>query len=404
MQLKEILSTTLGNSPTVLSAQKRVESAQLDRQNASAVFLPSLDLNAIHGFQGNRPSTYPTPWSSSTTLTLTENLYDNGESLAKLKIAENNLKMAETQLKSVRGKTILNVAGLYFDYCSAILSLRFAERNQQQLEKQLGLARELFHQGVKTRKDYVSFQAQAQRGSIDVIASKNSVAKTLKALSEAMGLSTDDLEVEPTFKSKAHVKDLPASISNIFLLEQDLLTFKRENMDLQIGISRRRNLPQVNVAASAGYGSSTYLNSGRTWGDGETASWNALVTLNWNLWDWGQRSRSVDLTRLQQQIEEQDFRAQLLSAQKDLENFGVDLKNFSQSYELVKNLRKIEEDSYKFLENEYRLGRLGYLELMSGLTNLLDAQLRDNRIDFDLNRLWLRNKFYQGELDENVLN
>lgn len=403
MAFKEVLTTALNNSPAVVSAKKKFESTQLERKNAISVFLPSLDLVAVHGGQGNRPSTYAIPTASSTSLTLTENLYDNGQSITKLKIADYNLRVSETQLKGVRGKLLVTVSGLYFDYCVANNRLKFAEKNQQQLEKQLNLAREQFHQGVKTRKDFVSFQAQTQRGAIDLLYAKNNLAKTRKSLLEGMGLNAaTDQEVNPEFNLRLTIKDLPTEVAGISLREEDLLNLKREVSELQVKLSKRKNLPQLDLTASAGYGSSNYINSGSTWADGEKTNWSVLLTLNWNLIDFGQRSRNVALTRLQQDIEQQDLRISLLSAQKELENFEIDLKNFAKNYDLVKNLKKMEEDNFKLLEGEYRQGKVSYLELLTAMTNLLDAQYRDTQADFDLHRLWLKRKFYEGNLDENV--
>lgn len=398
-----MLNTALSNSPSLIVAKKKFESTQLERKNSIAAFLPSLDVVSTHGGQGNRPSTFATPTASSTEITLSENLYDNGQSIAKLKIADYNLKVAETQLRNVRGKLLVSVTGLYFDFCVATNRLKFAERNQQQLEKQLNLAREQFHQGVKTRKDFVNFQAQAQRGAIDLLNAKNILAKSRKILLEGMGLNpVSDLEISADFGLKLGIQDLPSEIAGVSLREEDLLNYKKEISDVEVQLTKRKNLPQLDLTASAGYGSSNYVNSGTTWADGEKSKWSVLLTLNWNLIDFGQRSRNVALTRLKQDIEEQDLKLSLLSAQKDLENFEIEIRNFSKNYELVKNLKKMEEDNFKLLEGEYRQGRVGYLELLTGMVNLLDAQQRDTQVDFDLHRLWVKKKYYEGNLDENV--
>lgn len=403
MVYREVLATALLNAPVVLTAQKRFEITQLERRNAISAFLPSLDVVAVHGGQGNRPSTFATPTASSTAVTLTENLYDNGESIAKLKIADYNLKFSETLLRQARGKLVVMVSGLYFDFCTASNRLKFAEKNQQQIEKQLNLAREQFQQGIKTRKDFVNLQAQAQRGAIDLLGAKSQLAKAKKTLLEGMGLAaSSEQEISAEFKLSLAIQDLSSNLRGVSLREEELLNLKREISDLQVQLTKRKNLPQLSLSAMAGYGSSNYVNSGSTWSDGEKTNWNVLLTLNWNLIDFGQRARNVVLTRLQHDIEEQDLRSSLLSAQKDLENFEVDLRSFAKSYELVKNLKKMEEDNYKLLESEYRQGRVGYLELVTSLINLLDAQQRDNQVDFDLHRLWLKKKFYEGNLDENV--
>ena len=63
----------------------------------------------------------------------------------------------------------------------------------------------------------------------------------------------------------------------------------------------------------------------------------------------------------------------------------------------------MEEDTFQLLERDYRAGQSTYLELTTGLANLLDAQARGQEADFKQAELYLKWKYYKGLLNEETV-
>ena len=94
LSLKEAVGFALENSPVFDTAKKTQAIREFQYKSAFAKLLPSLDFTTTDGLQNNiaiastsgavyTPNS-TTPWSSSLSLGVTENLYDNGVSLTRL--------------------------------------------------------------------------------------------------------------------------------------------------------------------------------------------------------------------------------------------------------------------------------------------------------------------------------
>src|SRR5580698_2782911 len=88
LSMTDVIRMALRESASYDSAHKALLLSELQYKNATAKFLPSVDLTTTDGLQNNVPISSnsnlvlegnPTaPWYSTLTLGVTENLYDNG--------------------------------------------------------------------------------------------------------------------------------------------------------------------------------------------------------------------------------------------------------------------------------------------------------------------------------------
>lgn len=395
----------LDNSPTYIAAKSSYELAKLQTQNNRAIFYPSLDLLALHGPQNYHPNPalYP-EWTSSTQLIFSESLYDNGESYKHYQIAKLSEEQSQVQFQKAKGQVLLGVVQSYYDWCFSELQLQFTKKYADEIERQFQLASAEFHQGAKTRADFLRFKSQAQRSELDLIDAQKLAVKAAQDLMALIGVSPDSSVQFALLQRPASIhKKIRSDFTEKDLPEEKILQIKYGISDLEEALVNRRNWPQALITASWQYGSQNYIQTGQSWNDNEGSSWNALLTLKWNLWDWGTRARNEQIQTLQENMDQQDLRKQLLSAEDDLSHFKIDQARNIERQKISTELETNEQINMKQLNSDYHAGRINYLDLITGLANLLDAQSRKLRADFDAGILFAKSQYYEGTLDENSL-
>jgi outer membrane protein TolC len=411
--LKRLAEVALQNSPTFMTAKAAYEVSRLQTKNAFASFLPSLDFSSQAGPEGISPYPVPSsslsvgganPWSSSTSLTLTETLYDNGESLKLHRIANWNQELNLLNLQKVKGQVLLTLVQAYSEWSYAVKQLRFTSQYSKELERLYKLASDQYYQGLKTQSDFMRFQTQFQKSQLDILAGQHTVEVNRLTLIAAMGLSSENsVPLYVLEQPQIHHTAEELSLQKAELLEEKILAVKEKMSESQVDLISRRNLPQLNLTAGAQYGSGSYIQTGQSWSDNQQTGWNLGLALKWNLWDWGVRARNVEIQRWQETSAQQDLRSLQINADKDLQSYRDDQRQLLAKTSITKSLETNEKINYKQFDQDYRMGRVTYLDLIGALSNLLDSQNRRIRLEYDtfiLERKWL---YYKGSLDENSM-
>lgn len=403
--IQSAIEKSLINSPDYISARNEMEATDLAAQNAFSAFFPSLDLSASHGIRGFDPDssdlTDVTAWSSGATLSLTENFYDNGENYKKNRQAEARLSLAKIKFERSRAQVIRQVVLAYYRHNIAWQNLNFTKTNFEELERLAKVVSHQFYQGLKTKKDFLRFKTRAQRSRIDVIRAENNLIEAKSNLLQLIGISPDqkvsfDLTVKPFIPKTS----LNLKIQESELFEYKILQLQGQISQIDVNLAKRRYWPELSLVGAASYGSQDYIDTRQTWSDNEQTSWSLFLNLKFNLIDWGVRNRNIQIAKLSQVSAEESVRSTLLEVQKDLEVFKDDVEKSQESYRLSKELQKMEEETFQILERDYKAGQTTYLELSTGLANLLDAQSLGLEADYNQADLHLRWKYYKGILNE----
>lgn len=403
--LPQVLQKALLSSPTYLTTKNELEVAKLEAANAKALFFPSLDLSASHGVRDINPDTAGltarSQLVSGTTLTLSENFYDNGETSKRNRIAGYKFQLAQINFQKNRSEIIRSVTLAFYRYNISLQNLKFTTKNFEELQRLAKLVSNQYFQGMKTKKDYLSFKTRSQRSRLDVIAAEQNLLESRTDLLAKMGLDADDpIRFDEAMPPKKLKRIASEQLNSENLYESQRLAIQKKISELEVDLAKRLYWPELSLVGTASYGSSNYIDTGQNWSDNDISQWSVLVNLKFNLLDWGIRSRNIQIALASQNSQEQGFQILLLQAQKELESFKLEVARSEENYRLSKELQKMEEDTFKILERDYRSGQTTYLELTTGLANLLDAQSRGLEADYVRTDLNLRWKYYKGTLSE----
>ncbi|MBX3022209.1 MAG: TolC family protein [Bdellovibrionales bacterium] len=406
--LPRLARLALENSPNVAKAQNALDVAKLELENARVTFLPSLDLEALHGLGDSYPTTkganVMSPYSSRLSLVLSENLYDNGANLTKLRIAENKAEQARLDFEYKRDEQVLRAAQAYLEWSASLRQREIDEQNRNLLRAQFNQLDALYKQGLKTKRDLLRIETEMRRLEMDVLRRDNEVDLNFQRLAGTVGLSRDELLKEDVEGEEP--KPYSGSDSNAPQLKADqhvrarILAFGAKVAELETDLARREYWPQVFLDGKLGYISENYLGTPAAWEDVDRYEWSALITLRYNLFDFGARGRKVEIARVKARNVTDDNKQILLDLSNDLRDIWNRLREYRENVKMSRELLVIEQQSYSILEAEYRNGRATYLDLITNLKSLIDARSRFTASYFGLRKQQMLYSFHKGELND----
>ncbi len=398
------------NSPEFNSIKQRLAIADLEESSAFYRFFPSLDLNAVHGIEDSDPrlATLGTgaPWASRTTLSLTQSLYDNGETNSKYKIAKLNKEQALLNFNEQKNKLALDIMVQFLNYSLNVKLVDIQEKQFSMMTRQYQSVSKDFYQGVKTKKDFLRFKTQVNRIEIDLATAKTGLEKSRLALLKLLGAASDSNE-SYTFVP-IDLEKINDPISNKALTTKNHYMYRYADLqrsinDLNYNLIGRKNWPELLFTAGASYGSSQYVNSNQSFSDNDVVSWNALITLKYNFFDWGVRSRDADVAFLKSKIQNNDLQVSLLGIDSIVKELKLNTRQAQRNFGLAKDLLKLEKDNLGFLQTEYRNGKVQYLDLVTGYDNLADAEFKFYSAASEFENIRYLTLYHQGLLYEEIL-
>ena len=417
LSLKEAIRFALENSPSFDSAKKTQSVREMEVKSSVAKMLPSADLSTTDCLQNNIPisgaatptAANPTkPWYSTLSLGITENIYDNGVSLTNLSIANLNRDLAQLNFLKTRDSLALDISAEFYRFSLASMLVGVRKQQQGILEKQFKTLSNQYQQGFKTKSDYLRLKTQVQRAEIDRVTAENAIALSVAELRRLLGVSYESLDppsfaplpVDSAQKIETQVPQKPPKMENSY--NYRIAKIQGEVNGKSVSLAERKFWPQVSFSSGITYLNQNYLNSPTSFTTNHQLSWNALVTLQFNFWDWGTRRRDIVIAEYNRDIQENSLNQGLLDVNAKMIGVMAEFSRISRNYKLSHELLTLEEESYRNLELQYREGKLTYLDLITGLTSFLDAKVQFFTAYFDSLQAISKYKFYEGRLYETI--
>ncbi len=404
--LKKAISFAIDNSPAFDSLKRQLNISQLDEKSAEARLLPSLDLTATHGILDSSPRATVSPWDSEFNLGLTESLYDNGVTRTNSRIATLSRKQAELNFEDQKNKISLDIASQFLLYSLNVKLVEIQEKQFKLVSKQYDTISKDYYQGIKTKKDFLRFKTQVSRGEIDLVTAKSTVEKSKQELQRLIGIgikSNSQIEFVPISLDlvKNEVPESSLNIENH--LQYRAAQVQKEANQLSADIIGRKNLPEWFLTTGVNYTSSNYIGTGQSFSDNARTGWNALLTVKYNFFDWGIRSRDKEVALQKSIIQSNDLDSNLLLLKSSLNQLKINVRQIQKNFGLAKELLALEKNNIDFIEREYRNGKVQYLDLITGLNNLSDAEIKFYSAVSDLQTTRHTLLYHQGKLYEELL-
>lgn len=408
--LPHLIELAEQHSPNIQAAKNTYDIAELNYETARTAWLPTLDLTAIHGYLGatpNVPGNPMTPIKSELDLVANDNVFDSGQSITKWEQAKTVLERSKVEYEIARDQQLLNVVNNYYDWSNALQQLDIVQNKRDLIKRQYNVLESQYKQGMKTKRDVLRIETELPRNELDVLNAQNAVDNSYELLAASVGLSRPDLDREeiiaeepkPYVTSEGKIEELSADKHR----QAKVVAFKNKEAGYTTQLAKLLYWPQVLVTAETGLHDNNYVDyPPADFYTNRYYDWSALVTFKYNLWDWGNLRRSVQVAHLNE-VNVIDTGAQsLLDLSTTLRNVMLQLRTFKENVKVTRELLVLEQQSYALLEAEYRTGKAGYLDLINELNNLIDARSKFTASYFSLKKQYALYYFHHGDLYENV--
>ena len=418
LSLKDSIRFALEHSPQLDTAKRTQAIRELERRNAVAKILPSLDFSTTNGLQNNIPisgtsATLLTPnpaapWYSSLNLGVTENLYDNGISLTGIDVANLSGELAKIGTLRSRDSLALDVATAFYQFSLSGMLLEVKKQQEGVLEKQFKTLSSEYTQGFKTRSDYLRLNAQVRRAEIDRISSENLLDLAVTELRRLLGVASggelatfEAIQVDPTQTVEITFPEIAPPFENYY--DYRITKIQEELNGKNVLLVKRNYWPQASVSSGVAYSNQNYLNSTTPFSEGHQLSWNALLLLQYNIWDFGTRRRNVEISEYNQAIQENTLSQGIVDLRSKTANLMSNLLRIKRNYRLSQELLSLEVQSNRNMESQYREGKVTYLDLITELNSLLDAKVQFYSTYFEALTSIAQYRFYEGKIYESIV-
>jgi outer membrane protein TolC len=403
--LAKLLALALENSPEILNAKRTLDSARLERANSTAELLPKLDLDSTHGIADSNPRQgKDNPWTSQLKLGLSETFYDNGESITKRTIAIRKEQRSEIEYELEKNLALTNLAEAYFDWSKAFQNLRIQEEQRVTVDRQFTLIRNQYRQGVRSRRDVLRIESQARSNQIQRITAENDIKIAELALSRLVGIPVTQFQqvgILPYGMPKGWTPPpLPPPIAAKDHPQARAIDLAVQEADLTANLSTRENGPRLGVEGNVAYNAAGYMGTGRSISDIDFVDWSALVTLKYNLFDFGIRSRNAQLARIEAGRVRDTKRGEYLGLDNELRTQYILLKQSRDNIQLTKELLDVDMQSFAAQERDYRNGRAQFTDLSEALRSLVDTKSSYSSTFFEFKKQQVNYAYHQGRVEE----
>ena len=304
----------------------------------------------------------------STGVSLSQILFDFGQSLDAIRAARATERSLEANESTIRETVIFNVKQAYFGLLTAKRLLAVANENVVQGQKHLDLAGGRFEVGVATRFDVTQAQVQLANAELAQVTARNNVAVATATLRNALGLDgpldfdiVDTLDVHDVHleedKALGLAYDQRPELSSQRLQQQSLTD--------QIAALEKNYLPNVN-------GNANYLFSGDDYP--LQSSWSFGAAVNLSVFNGGLTTAQIGEVRAN--LANLKFQEQSLRQQIALQVRQAVL-NLAQAHESIhvsgKGLQQAREN-LELAEGRYKTGVGILIELTDAQAALTTAE------------------------------
>ena len=386
--IEQMLSTLTLNHPQVRSAIKSVASSKQEIKKAASGFLPTVNIASDFG-----PETIDSPttrsandgkkWQRSkqtTTLTVTQNLFQGFEDTAATRTARLNKLISETTLKKTSQDIMMAGASVFIDVLRQTQLLELATQNEETIQIQLNLEDERVQTGSGIAVDLLQAKSRLQLAKERRVRfegdMKNSITRYIQVFNEA-----PDIEkiIEPMPTADLIPNSLEAA-TRIALSENPQI----RNKDQQIAVARERKrsarsdlFPSLDFVSKFNY---EKHNNG-TIGTRRDASF--LLQANWNLFTGLTSRANIAQASYDYAASQDDYE---FMVRKVNESTRIAWQNLNTSRERLNQLENAVNIASEVFDSRQKLRAAGkdtVINVLDAKSEIINARINLTRASFE---------------------
>ena len=269
-------------------------------------------------------------------------------------------------------------------YVQILYSTEAIEVNRQSLatsRKNEERGQAMVEVGKMSKADLAQLTAQRAQDEYNIVAAENNVKNYTFQLRQVLELTeADAFEIAvPTYTDAQALEEIPA-LSTVYARalesrpEIQSARLAIEGSEVSIDIAKAAKLPTVGVNGTVA--TNTTSMDERSWGSQLKTNFDMGVgaTVSIPLFDNRQAKTALNKARLQREKSLLDLREQEKNLYNTIEGYWIEGMTNQSNFKAAREATKSQEASYELLSEQFRLGLKNIVELMTGKTNLVNAQ------------------------------
>lgn len=394
--LQECIDYALQNNITLQKSRLQTLSAHEDVQMSKAALLPSLSL------QTSQNVTYR-PWPESNRATVTngyvetsvDKVFYNGtyglssnwtvwngnQNINQIKLNKVTEQQAEQETAVTANSIQEQIAQLYVQILYSNEAIEVCRQSLQTSKTNEMRGQEFVNVGKMSKADLAQLTAQRAQDEYSLVEAEGNLRNFKRQLKQLLQLTTDedfDVVIPQTTDDMA-LQTIPVmtDVYNAALATRPEIKSAQlgiESSDLNLKIARAKRLPTIGVSASAA--TNTTSMSDNEWGQQLKNNFDlgAGLTLSIPIFDNRQAKTAINKAKLQKQQYMLDLTDKQTTLFSTIENYWLQATTHQSMFQAAKASTESAQQSYDLLSEQFRLGLKNTVELMTGKSNLLNAQ------------------------------
>ena len=347
---------------------------------AEARWQPSLDFATTHGYTnipwGNNKNSYTGNYGLNAAWTV----WDGG-------VRENNIKRGKIQTRIDRLSTDNLLRTIETDLLAAYMNILYAresiaiyEEAVKLSELQADRARQLMEAGRLSKVDYAQLQSQYEQDRYSLVNAQGTYDSRVMELKKLLEMGIDEnIELQAVEWDTDDVVDALPDIAESYRLavvtdvRLKALELAEDNASLDVAIAKAGRIPDISLTAGVGSG---YFAPGAGFGTQMKQSFSESVGLTFSIpiLDNKKTKTAVAKANAQRLNAQLDIQTRYNELSRSVETWYIDTRAAQSRYIAGLEQEKAAAVSDELVNEQFRLGLVNTVELMTSHNALLEAR------------------------------
>ena len=399
LALVDCIQIALSNKEAIKASALDLQSAQQTLKGSYSNILPSLMFSG-----SSSESSFPSQeggynqatgeitfgdisnlTSTSTGISLSQNIYDGGIWWNTIAQSKNSYKIAEQFDRQVKINIIRGVHQTYFNYLKTIQLLDVAQSNLKSSQQQLALTKKRFELGSARKTDLLKAEVRFGQARVDVVNNNSALENAYLNLKNAMGIigSDQDFTVNDVAVALVPIPDFETGFETIQKLNPSVLAKQRQitNAEFNEKITKGTRMPNISASANYSGNAENFETLSGEWDE----NWRRNISLSISIpiYTGNTLSTRIQQARLNVQKQESEYLTQLQDLSVQLHGILDRLNNYQEVIPINKTVLSSAEEDLKLAQKRYSLGSTTILEVLDAQVSVVSARSSLIRMKYD---------------------
>jgi outer membrane protein len=378
----ELILKALKNSPDIQITSSEFEVSKKRKDVAFSNYLPKVDLRLSAGEIGmsNLQNDIQSSSILMGNLNIDQIIYDFGRTSGNFDINKYNSEASYHYLRQKISDKKLTIKSAYYNVLKSLALIDVNKESVKLNKVQLYRAKKYYTAGIRTKIDISDAKVRLIKAKLELKKSQYNRELAYSYLDKVVGFEDLERNYSIFFKT-LDLNNLYDKLNDYDLTLKEAIKFAYKN---------RENIKQqtYNIKSSQAnevYENSKYypyisLNASYTREETEKFKlafpqnqYQALVNLNWNIYEGGKTSALKEETKIKTLIESSKLKDVRLAIKEQTTQAYINLNKTKDSVKLSQNLLEVSKEKFNQAQKRYKYGLSDYIELQEARQGYIDA-------------------------------